>query len=93
MVYSGSLVNVITAHAFLETMAAEGHTGIIVTVGTSATGLAIAALARQKQISTIFLVRSQHARAASSFASRTRAGHKRHKVRAACRRTEDRSSV
>ena len=60
--YSGSLVNVITAHAFLETMAAEGHTGVIVTVGASATGLAIAALARQKGIPVLFLVRSQHGR-------------------------------
>jgi NADPH2:quinone reductase len=60
--YSGSLVNVITAHAFLETIAAEGHTGVIVTVGASATGLAVAALAREKQIPVLFLVRSQHAR-------------------------------
>ena len=60
--YSGSLVNVITAHAFLELMAAEGHTGVIVTVGASATGLAIAALARQKQIPVLLLVRSQHGR-------------------------------
>ena len=59
--YSGSLVNVITAHAFLETMAAEGHTGVIVTVGASATGVALAALARQKKIPVIYLVRSQEA--------------------------------
>ena len=60
--YSGSLVNVITAHAFLETISAEGHTGVIVTAGASATGLAIAALARQKQMPVLFLVRSQNAR-------------------------------
>lgn len=60
--YSGSLVNVITAHAFLETMAAEGHTGVIVTAGASATGLAMAALARVKQIPILILVRSQEAR-------------------------------
>ena len=61
MDYSGSLVNVITAHAFLETMAAEGHTGAIVTVGASATGLALGALARQKNIPVLNLVRSQQA--------------------------------
>ena len=60
--YSGSLVNVITAHAFLEMMAAEGHPGVIVTVGASATGLALAALARVNQIPALFLVRSQRAR-------------------------------
>jgi NADPH2:quinone reductase len=57
--YSGSLVNVITAHAFLETMAAEGHTGVVVTVGASATGLALASLARQKKIPVLYLVRSE----------------------------------
>lgn len=49
MDYCGSLVNVITAYAFLETIAAEGHVGVTVTVGASATGLALAALARQKR--------------------------------------------
>jgi NADPH:quinone reductase len=59
--YSGSLVNVITAHAFLETMDAEGHAGVVVTVGASATGLALAALAHRKNIPVIYLVRSQRA--------------------------------
>ncbi len=57
--YSGSLVNVITAHAFLEEMASEGHTGVVVTVGGSATGLAVAALARRKNFPVLFLVRSE----------------------------------
>ncbi len=57
--YSGSLVNAITAHAFLEEMASEGHTGVVVTVGGSATGLAVAALARRKNIPVLFLVRSE----------------------------------
>ena len=57
--YSGSLVNAITAYAFLEQMASEGHTGVIVTVGGSATGLAIAALARLRDILVLFLVRSE----------------------------------
>lgn len=63
--YSGSLVNIVTAHAFLETMAAKDHTGVIVTVGASATGLAIAALARQKRVpSSSWFTLSTHA---SSF--------------------------
>ena len=57
--YSGSLVNVITAQAFLEEAASEGHTGVVVTVGGSATGLALAALARLKHLPVLFLVRSE----------------------------------
>ena len=56
--YSGSLVNVITAHAFLEQITTEGHKGVIVTAGASATGLAMAALARRRGVSAIFLCRS-----------------------------------
>ena len=59
--YSGSLVNVVTAYAFLEEAASEGHTGVIVTVGGSATGLALAALARQRSLAVLFLVRSERA--------------------------------
>ncbi len=59
--YSGSLVNVITAYAFLEEMASEGHTGVIVTVGGSATGLALAALARRRDVPVLFIVRSERA--------------------------------
>ena len=59
--YSGSLVNVITAHAFLEEAQSEGHTGVVVTVGGSATGLALAALARLKDVPVLFLVRSEQA--------------------------------
>jgi NADPH:quinone reductase-like Zn-dependent oxidoreductase len=56
--YAGSLVNVMTAYAFLETIAAEGHKGVIVTVGGSATGLALAALARRRGVPVLSLVRS-----------------------------------
>lgn len=56
--YCGSLVNVITAYAFLEEIAAEGHRGIIVTAGSSATGHALAYLARRRNMPAIFLVRS-----------------------------------
>lgn len=60
--YCGSLVNVITAYAFLEEMAAEGHKGVIVTAGNSATGLAMAVLARRKNVPALFLVRSEKSR-------------------------------
>jgi NADPH:quinone reductase len=60
--YCGSLVNVITAYAFLQDVVAEGHTGVIVTAGNSATGHALAALARRRTMPVIFLVRSSAAR-------------------------------
>lgn len=56
--YSGSLVNAITALAFLEDMAADGQKGVVVTAGSSATGLAMAALAKEKKVPAIFLARS-----------------------------------
>lgn len=59
--YCGSLVNVITAYAFLEEVAEAGHQGVIVTAGNSATGHAMAALARARQMPAIFLVRSEAA--------------------------------
>jgi NADPH:quinone reductase len=61
--YAGSLVNVITAHAFLEQIQAEGHKGVIVTAGSSATGFAMAALAKRRGVPAIFLVRSTDAAA------------------------------
>ncbi|RFU49717.1 alcohol dehydrogenase catalytic domain-containing protein [Paraburkholderia sp. DHOC27] len=60
--YSGSLVNVMTAYAFIEEIVAAGHRGIIVTAGHSATGNAMAALARQRNLPVIFLVRTDAAR-------------------------------
>jgi NADPH2:quinone reductase len=62
--YCGSLVNVITAHAFLEEIVAAGHQGVIVTAGNSATGRAIVALARSRKLSAIYLVRNEAARQA-----------------------------
>jgi NADPH:quinone reductase len=56
--YCGSLVNVFTAYAFLEEAAMEGHKGVIVTAGNSATGCALAALARRRDVPVISLVRS-----------------------------------
>lgn len=60
--YSGSLVNVATAYAFLDQASAEGHRGVIVTAGGSATGRALAALARKRGIPALFLVRSERAK-------------------------------
>ncbi len=60
--YCGSLVNVFTAYAFLEEIAAEGPKGVIVTAGNSATGRALAALARRRHTPAVFLVRSAAAR-------------------------------
>ena len=62
--YCGSLVNVITAYAFLEEIAEAGHKGVIVTAGNSATGRALASLARRKTLPAIFLVRTEAAREA-----------------------------
>jgi NADPH:quinone reductase len=56
--YSGSLVNVITAYAFLEQIHEEGHKGVVVTAGNSATGRAMLALARRRDAPVLFLVRS-----------------------------------
>ncbi len=61
--YCGSLVNVMTAYAFLEEAVAEGHAGVIVTAGNSATGHALAALARRRHMPAILLVRTPAAKA------------------------------
>jgi NADPH:quinone reductase-like Zn-dependent oxidoreductase len=62
--YSGSLVNVMTAYAFLEEIADAGHKGVIVTAGNSATGHAMVSLARRRKLPAIFLVRTEAAREA-----------------------------
>ncbi|KAK9481727.1 alcohol dehydrogenase protein [Lipomyces starkeyi] len=56
--YSGSLVNAVTAYAFLEQAAAEGHRGVIVTAGGSATGRSLAVLARRRGMPILVIVRS-----------------------------------
>lgn len=60
--YCGSLVNVMTAYAFLEEIVEAGHQGVIVTAGNSATGHAVASLARKRKLPAIFLVRTESAR-------------------------------
>ncbi|MFP3504671.1 alcohol dehydrogenase catalytic domain-containing protein [Burkholderia sp. SIMBA_062] len=57
--YCGSLVNAFTAYAFLEQIVAEGHHGVVATAGASATALALAALAKKRQVAVIHLVRSR----------------------------------
>ncbi|WBO23834.1 zinc-binding dehydrogenase [Sphingomonas abietis] len=56
--YCGSLVNAITAYAFLEQALAERHKAIVVTAGGSATGNALAVLACDRNVPVIHLVRS-----------------------------------
>ena len=56
--YSGSLVNAITAYAFMAQALDEGHKGMVATAGQSATARALAALARDRGVALIHLVRS-----------------------------------
>lgn len=60
--YAGSLVNVMTAYAFLEEITEAGHKGVIATAGSSATALALASLARHRSLPAIFLARTEAAR-------------------------------
>jgi NADPH2:quinone reductase len=60
--YSGSLVNVATAYAFLDTAKAEGHSRVLVTAGTSATGRALVVLARKRGVPVLSIVRSEEAK-------------------------------
>lgn len=60
--YSGSLVNVFSAYAFLEKALAEGHRGVIATAGSSATGQALAVFARRPRVPAIVLVRTSAAK-------------------------------
>ncbi|WP_375382131.1 alcohol dehydrogenase catalytic domain-containing protein [uncultured Sphingomonas sp.] len=61
--YSGSLVNLITAYAFLEDVSARGDSAVLATAGSSATGRALAVLARARGIRALLLVRSMQAKA------------------------------
>lgn len=60
--YTGSFAYVLTVYSFLSLMLEEGHKGVIVTAGSSATGLIAASLTRRRNIPAIFLVRSAEAR-------------------------------
>jgi NADPH:quinone reductase-like Zn-dependent oxidoreductase len=56
--YCGSLVNAMTAYAFLREIAEDGHKGVVATAGGSATGRALAALARRAGVAVVFATRS-----------------------------------
>lgn len=60
--YNGSFANVLTVYAFLAQMRSDGHRGVIVTAGNSATGRIAASLTRKEDIPALFLVRSQQAK-------------------------------
>ncbi len=56
--YNGSFANVLTVYAFLKQIDTDGHKGVIVTAGNSATGLIAASLTRRRGIPAVFLARS-----------------------------------
>lgn len=60
--YSGSLVNVVTAYSFIEQVTSEGHDGIVVTAGGSATGNAMTALARRRNLPVLSIARNAASR-------------------------------
>lgn len=60
--YCGSLVNAITAFAFLEQVREAGHEAVVVTAGSAGTGRALLALAQAKGIPALLLARSAEAR-------------------------------
>ncbi|MFT3692614.1 MAG: zinc-binding dehydrogenase [Kofleriaceae bacterium] len=61
--YCGSLVNVITAYAFAQQARAEGHRGVLITAGTSATGLALVGIARELGLPSVVVARNASGRA------------------------------
>ena len=61
--YSGSLVNAITPYAFWQQAKAEGHGGILVTAGASATGLAMLAIAQAQEVPVVSIVTSEGSKA------------------------------
>ncbi|WP_159445132.1 zinc-binding dehydrogenase [Filimonas lacunae] len=60
--YAGSLVNNITAFAFLQQVKAEGHKGIIATAANSATGLSMLGVCQAYGVPLIMLARNEVAR-------------------------------
>jgi NADPH:quinone reductase len=58
-----SLVNIITAYAFLKQIVEDGHRGAIATAGNSATGRALLELAHWQGIPVISIFRSDGAKA------------------------------
>ncbi len=56
--YSGSLVNAITPYACWQQARTEGHAGILITAGTSATGIAMLGICRAYNIPSVSIARS-----------------------------------
>lgn len=56
--YSGSLVNIITPYAFLKQAQQERHRGVLVTAGTSATGIAMLGIALAYGVPIVSIVRN-----------------------------------
>jgi len=57
--YSGSLVNAITPYAFWKQTASEGHKGVLITAGASATGIAMLGIALANRIPVLSIVRDE----------------------------------
>lgn len=57
--YSASLVNTITPYAFLKEIQKDGHSGIICTAGTSASGRAMLGICLTNDIPLISIVRNE----------------------------------
>jgi NADPH:quinone reductase-like Zn-dependent oxidoreductase len=57
--YSASLVNLITPYAFIKQAQQERHRGVLITAGTSATGIAMLGMALAYQIPVVSIVRSE----------------------------------
>jgi NADPH2:quinone reductase len=61
--HCGSLVNMITPYAFWQQAKAEGHQGILVTAGSSSTGIAMLAIARAEKVPAVALVSTEEGKA------------------------------
>ena len=57
--YSGSLVNAITPYAFWKQAGSEGHKGVLITAGSSASGIAMLGIALAKRIRVVSIVRDE----------------------------------
>jgi len=57
--YCGSLVNIITPYAFVDYAKLNQEKAVIITAGTSATGIALLGIAQQKGIPVISIVRNE----------------------------------
>lgn len=57
--YSGSLVNIITAYAFLKQARQDGHDALICTAGNSSTGIAMLGLCIMQNFPVISIVRTE----------------------------------